>query len=141
MINAYAILFPVLALAAWTACILFLTGFRRFRAGAQGRVRVSAFRRGESDEVPEDVALPNRNYINLLELPVLFYVVCLMGYVTGTVTLATVALAWTYVALRVLHSVIHVTYNNVMHRFAAFAASNFVLLLLWILVGAVVLRA
>jgi len=54
---------------------------------------------------------------------------------------AAIALAWAYVALRVVHSLIHITYNHVLHRFLAFASSNFVLLALWILVGRAVFTA
>jgi len=41
-------------------------------------------------------------------------------------------LAWLYVASRIAHSLVHLTYNNVIHRLAAFSASNLVLLLLWV---------
>ena len=43
--------------------------------------------------------------------------------------------AWAYVLLRYAHSFIHVTYNQVMHRFAAFVASAVVLAFLWIRLG------
>jgi hypothetical protein len=45
---------------------------------------------------------------------------------------AGLALAWAYVACRALHSLIHLTYNNVFHRLAAFAAGYVVLLAIWI---------
>ena len=70
--------------------------------------------------------------MNLLELPVLFYVGCLAFYVTDTVDAAAVVLAWSYVALRAAHSSIHLRYNNVFHRLTAFAASNVVLVALWV---------
>jgi len=41
--------------------------------------------------------------------------------------------AWLYVALRVVHSVIHLTYNRVMHRLIPFAISNVVLIAYWLL--------
>ena len=41
------------------------------------------------------------------------------------------ALAWTYVGLRLVHSAIHVTYNRVRHRLVAFGASNVALIMLW----------
>jgi hypothetical protein len=44
-------------------------------------------------------------------------------------------LAWSYVALRVVHSLIHITYNRIVHRFAAFAMSNAALLAMWVLLG------
>jgi hypothetical protein len=86
--------------------------------------------------VPPAIALPNRAYMNLLELPLLFYVVCVIAYVTATTTSAVLTLAWLYVALRVLHTLIHLLYNNVLHRLIAFAASNFVLVAMWAVVGA-----
>jgi hypothetical protein len=82
--------------------------------------------------VPGAVSLPNRNFMNLLELPMLFYVVCVGLYITLSVDAAAVALAWLYFALRVLHSLVHLTYNNVFHRLGAYAASTLVLGLLWV---------
>ena len=41
-------------------------------------------------------------------------------------------MAWTYVGLRALHSLIHLTYNNVIHRLLTFGISNFVLAAVWI---------
>jgi len=52
--------------------------------------------------------------------------------VTKTADAVTLSLAWTYVALRVVHSVVHLTYNKVAHRLVFFAASNFVLTVVWI---------
>ena len=40
--------------------------------------------------------------------------------------------AWAYVGLRVLHTLVHVGYNNITHRFLVFGASVTALLLLWI---------
>jgi hypothetical protein len=126
------ILYPMLSLVALTLVVLLLIPYARFRAAARGEVTAADFRYGESTNVPGEVSLPNRNLMNLLELPVLFYVGCLAFYVTGAVDTSAVVLAWAYVALRAAHSVIHLTYNNVFHRLAAFAASNAVLLALWI---------
>lgn len=125
------ILLPVTALAGLTFVVLLLTAYVRFKAAFAGRVRARDFRYGESPDVPGDVSLPNRNLMNLLELPVLFYVACLCLYVTRTVDTAAVVLAWLYVALRGGHSLVHMTYNNVFHRLAVFAASNVVLFVLW----------
>lgn len=127
------ILLPVGALALLTFLVLLLVPVRRFRAAFAGQVGAGDFRYGESPRVPGDVSIPNRNYMNLLELPVLFYVVCVLNYVTGPiVSITTLSLAWIYVGFRGLHSVVHLTYNNVMHRLGIFAASNVVLAVLWI---------
>jgi hypothetical protein len=126
------ILWPIVALAALTFLVLLLIPAARFRAAARGQVNAGDFRYGESARVPGEVSLPNRNLMNLLELPVLFYVVCLAFYVTATVDARALYLAWAYVALRALHSLIHLTYNNVFHRLIAYAASNFALIALWV---------
>jgi hypothetical protein len=74
--------------------------------------------------------------MNLLEAPVLVYVVCLLLYVSATASLHAVYLAWAYVALRLVHSAIHLSYNKVLHRFLVFGASYAVLIALWVLAGA-----
>jgi len=71
------------------------------------------------------------NFRNLFEVPVLFYVLCIAIAVNGSSTPGFVAAAWAYVSLRALHSLIHVTYNRVMHRFLDYAASTLLLFGMW----------
>jgi hypothetical protein len=130
-ITNYSILWPVFALVFWTLCILALMGVMRLRAGLRGQVKARDLKAGATHFVPKRVRLPNRNYMNLLEAPVLFYVVCLVIYVTALPGSIAIVLAWLYVAIRVAHSLIHVTYNKVMHRLAVFVLSNFILIAMW----------
>jgi hypothetical protein len=127
-----AIFYPVAALVALTFAVGVRVYFARAGAAKARRVKIGDFRLGESPNVPADVALPNRNYMNLLEMPLLFYVACTVLFVLGEVDALGLVLAWSYVGFRVVHTVVHLTYNNVIHRLAAFAASNIVLLALWI---------
>jgi hypothetical protein len=126
-----AILYPVVALVALTFAVMVRMYRVRVGAARAGRVRVRDFKLGESADVPADVALPNRNFMNLLEMPMLFYVACIVFYVTAMVDVVALILAWLYVAARVAHSVVHLTYNNVLHRLTAFGASSVALLALW----------
>ena len=73
------------------------------------------------------------NLRNLFEIPVLFYTLCLALAVTGLGSALFVAGAWLYVGLRTGHSLIHITYNRVIHRFAVYLASTIVLFVLWAL--------
>lgn len=127
-----AILFPVIALATWTFAVLLFMAFRRCKALFAKQVTPADFRLGESARVPAELCLINRNLMNLLELPVLFYVVVLSLLVTRQVDGIVLWLAWTYVALRVLHSLVHMGYNHVLHRLVVFAAGNCVLGGLWL---------
>lgn len=127
-----SVLFPVMTLIGWTLLVLMLIPVRRFKAGGKGLVTGNDFKYGESSRVPGEVSLPNRNFMNLLEAPVLFYVVCILQYVTKAPVPYFVFGAWLYVALRVAHSLIHLSYNHIMHRLAAFAASNVVLIIMWL---------
>lgn len=133
MSSNLAIFGPVFVLAFWTFIVLNLVGISRIRANAKRQIKVEDFRLGESERVPERVRLTNRNYMNLLEIPILFYAVTIITYITGTSTPTMVGVAWAFVVLRLLHSFIHLTTNNVMHRLYAFAAGNTLLLVLWIL--------
>jgi hypothetical protein len=121
-----AIFWPTLALILVTFLVLVQVPIRRFRAAFAGRVTAADFKYGESGSVPADVALPNRMFMNLVEVPVLFYVVCLIYFVTAQVDANTMVMAWLYFALRMVHCFVYMTYNNVVHRFAVFATSNVV---------------
>jgi hypothetical protein len=72
------------------------------------------------------------NFRNLFEVPVLFYLLCVALVLTGGSTPGFVAAAWAYVALRSLHSLIHVTYNRVMHRFTVYVASTVLIFGMWV---------
>jgi hypothetical protein len=131
MISQDEIFAPMGALALLTFAVLLVIPVRRVGAARRGQVRPADFRYGESASVPPEVSIPNRNYMNLLEAPALFYPACLMYYVTHRVGPAAVAAAWAFVACRTVHSAIHLTYNNVLHRLAAFAIGNVALGVLW----------
>ncbi len=138
MTRAADLITPMAVLAIWTMLVLLRTGLGRLIAVRRGRVPPGAFQVGESPEVPDDVRIVNRSYMNLLEAPVLFYVACLVAIASQTIAPSVVTLAWIYVGLRLAHSIIHLTYNHVLHRLATFALSNFVLVALWL---GVLLRA
>jgi hypothetical protein len=56
-----------------------------------------------------------------------------MFFVTQTVTPVIAELAWAYVIFRLAQTLIHITYNNVIHRLTAFAVSTFILMALWLM--------
>jgi hypothetical protein len=71
------------------------------------------------------------NFRNLFETPVLFYAAMVFALCLQTKSHLLLVLAWLYVALRVIHSLIQCSYNKVMHRFYVFFASVWVVLAIW----------
>lgn len=132
--TPYPILLPVATLALWTLLVLLLVPIARFKAGAKGQVDFDDFKLGESSRVPAETRVPNRVFMNLLEVPVLFYLACLVAVITQQATHLQLILAWAFVALRVAHSLIYLSYNHVPHRLTAFAAANGVVAVMWVLI-------
>ena len=83
----------------------------------------------------------SNNLKNLFELPILFYTAILLSLLLLIQDGMLVVLAWGFVLLRVVHSAIHCTYNNVNHRFAAYALSSLCLLFIWIRLAAFILQS
>ena len=88
--------------------------------------------------LPEQVTRPANNLRNLLELPVVFYALCLYLYATESVDGVHVASAWLFLLLRAAHSAVHCTVNIMVLRFATYFAAA---LVLWFMLARVLLRA
>ena len=80
-------------------------------------------------------------YDSQFALPLLFYVLVILAWITKHADLIFVVMAWLFVLLRLLHAYIHTTSNHVPTRFRAFAAGMFVLLLMWIIFAVRILLA
>lgn len=126
-----ALIRPVVALVALTATVALLMGVYRNVAVIRGAASVRYFRTYTADSPAEWVERPARAYMNLLELPVLFYVVCLLMLTTGRFDSIQVSLAWVFVAARCAHAFIHIAFNYVPLRFAAFVAGIATLAVMW----------
>lgn len=81
--------------------------------------------------LPEAVQYPAYNLRNLVELPVLFYALCLALYATNAVDMTYVEMAWAFVGFRALHSLVHCTINVVKLRFTFYLLAS---LALWAMV-------
>ena len=130
------LLYPLLIQVALTFTVMFV--MYRQRVAEYRRKQLHPNRttpRTQAREVLVDSAKSSDNFQNQFEMPVLFYTAIILAITLLLQDVLLSALAWTYVTLRVLHSVVHVSYNNVMHRFYLFACSAFVLLLLWVRLG------
>jgi hypothetical protein len=126
------ILVPVVALVAWSLVMMVwlyvarLSAMRRAGISLKGRV---GSRGSQLDGVVDDnVQWKSHNYTHLMEQPTLFYAIAitlaLMDFGSGI----NYWLAWAYVILRVLHSLVQATVNIVRYRFLLFTLASFCLL-------------
>ena len=125
------IVFPVLALIGWTFVMwlwLYLTRIPAMRRARIDLVEVS--RTGAPLDLPPKVTRVADNYNHLHEQPTLFYALALSALALGAVDNLQVMLAWGYVGLRVVHSLIQATGNVIIVRFSVFMAASVVLLVL-----------
>jgi len=123
--NANVIFAPMGVLAGITFFVLLFVPAMRFARRGRTDEELSA-----TGDIPGGTSNPN--FADLLEMPVLFYVVCLMALAARRVDQTMLWLAWAYVAIRALHSAVHLTYDKRSHRAFLFAASNFVVLAMWV---------
>lgn len=126
-----ALVYPMLAMVILTFTVLMALFVARIRAVITKQISESQFLTYVGEE-PDSTVKLSRNFINLFEAPVLFYVVCLAGIQLGTTTAFFVGLAWAYVGLRVTHTCIHTGSNTLSLRITAYFGSWAVLLALWI---------
>ena len=118
----------LLTIVVWTYMYyLRLSYFRREKIDPQS----VATTREIINRIPDKLNTPSENLINLFELPVLFYAVCIYLYVTQHVDAVYVALAYCFLIFRVVHSAIHCTSNKVLHRFYVYVLSSFTL---WVII-------
>lgn len=123
---------PMIALFALTALVWLIMVIVRNLAVIRGYASIQYFADFKSD-VPADDRLerPARTFNNLMQVPTLFYVICILMLVTKETDDAQIMLAWTFVAFRCLHAIIYISVNWVPYRFATWASSCIVLGVIW----------
>ena len=122
---------PILALVGWTFVMWFWMYATRIPAMQRAQVDVAELSRtGKKLELPPEVARVADNYNHLHEQPTIFYALALTTHLAGAADGVAVALAWTYVASRVVHSLVQATKNVIPVRFAVFTFGSFVLMAL-----------
>jgi len=122
---------PVLALVAWTFVMWFWMYVTRIPAMQRAKIDMEELRRtGAKLALPPDVARVADNYNHLHEQPTLFYALALATQMAGAADATAVALAWAYVASRVVHSLVQATVNVIPVRFTVFVVGSLVLMAL-----------
>jgi len=127
------ILAPAAVLILWSMVVLFWMGSTRLPAFSRSGLDLTKAEPGAryqdvEDQLPAKVSWASHNYTHLMEQPTLFYAVVGVLALAGEGTGVNLILAWSYVGLRIVHSVWQVFVNRIPVRFGLFALSSFCLL-------------
>jgi hypothetical protein len=116
---------PVVALVIWTMIMLIWLYVTRIPAMQKAKLKPNEATKASMEALPS--ANVANNYNHLMEQPTLFYAICFALHFMGQTQEINIGLAWLYVVLRVLHSLIQATVNVIMIRWLVFMAASLVL--------------
>ena len=134
MTTVSPILQPMAVLAGWTMLMWLWMYATRIPAMGAAKIDSKSLVGGTGKDLdgklPEKIQWIAHNYNHLHEAPTVFYAVALALALIGQGDGLNAKLAWAYVALRVVHSLVQATVNRVMIRFLLFALSSLTLIAL-----------
>jgi hypothetical protein len=130
--SLQTILLPLFVEVILTFVLLYWMAVLRGRAFRSGAVRAEDIALREPNWPKQATQVAN-SYASQFELPVLFYVLTILAYLTHKAGIVFVVLAWIFVIFRLLHAFVHVTSNKVSVRGPLFGLSAVVLAVMWII--------
>lgn len=129
----FAILWPTFALVVLIVIVWFWLFVERMRHIRSNPPRPEDFATGEAAlRYFQPVEMPANNLRNLFEMPVLYFAIVPLLMITHQANHVQVALAWTFVILRVVHSFIHIVVRKVEIRAAVYWLGSAALMAMWI---------
>ncbi|MBY0581344.1 MAG: MAPEG family protein [Sphingomonas sp.] len=134
MIDHSPILAPVVALVAWSLCMWVWMYATRIPAMQKAQIDTINLVGGAGADlkaiIPPKSQWPADNYNHLHEQPTVFYAIALTHALIGTGNGVNLWIAWAYVGIRVVHSIVQSTVNRVIVRFSLFSLSTLCLIAL-----------
>jgi hypothetical protein len=125
---------PAMVLVLWSLVMLAWLALTRLPALSKAGVDLGAVVGGRGVDlegvIPDRVNWKAHNYAHLMEQPTIFYPTIVILALAGADTPTNVALAWAYVAIRIVHSLVQALWNRVSVRFGLFALSTIALVAL-----------
>ena len=107
-----------------TFVIVFFTLRIRLASVRRGEVSLSYYSMFQCEEIPDLVIKTSRKLANLFTVPVLFYAAGILYAALEMSDSVPVTMVWLFVIARLIHTGIHLSYNNVMHRLVVFGVGN-----------------
>lgn len=121
---------PVVVLAAWSLVMLIWLYATRIPAMQAGKIKPGSATKAQMEAMPAWATNPANNYNHLMEQPTIFYAICLALELLDQASDINIGLAWLYVVIRVVHSLVQATVNIIIIRFLIFSAGSIVLMML-----------
>jgi hypothetical protein len=133
MTDKIAILYPSIVMALMTLALILAMGMRRLAAIRKHQLSIKYYRTySDGPGEPESLRQHSRHVQNHFEVPPLFHLAVWGSFLAGEVGSLAMGAAWFFVATRGLHTVIHLSYNNVTHRFLVYGMGVLTVLFLWV---------
>jgi hypothetical protein len=129
--SAHDLIRPVIALVLLTGVVWLLMGLVRNAAVIRGAATLRYFQTYTAEAPAEWIERPARTFMNLLEVPILFYVVVLLMLQTQRFDATQAALSWFFVVTRFVHAAVYITLNYVPLRFVCYLAGCITLGVIW----------
>ena len=131
-VSENALIAPMGALVGLTALVWLAMVVVRNTAVMRGRISPKQYVHYSGSAFDERIERPARAFNNLFQVPMLFYVACLLMLVTRRVDVAQVGLAWVFVSMRVVHAGVYIGWNHLPSRFATWVAGCITLGVIWV---------
>jgi hypothetical protein len=126
------IILAMFAQVTLSLVVMIIMGRRRITAAKNKELTLSDFATMRLDNANDNVRVADRNFINQFEIPVLFYVGCLLALHLNSASLPVAILACLFVVLRIAHTLIHLGSNSVKVRFNVFLLGCLCVFAIWL---------
>ncbi|AIY66500.1 MAPEG family protein [Pseudoalteromonas piratica] len=126
-------IYAMFAMVVLTFIVGIVAVVTRVKSVKNGSVKIKYYRTMGGQEVPEQLTKSTRCFNNMFEVPVLFYVVSTLFVILKTNNELALLLAWVFVGFRVAQAIVHLTYNNVLHRMLTFWGAVISVLSMWVI--------
>ena len=129
--DTAALIVPTATLVCLTLAVSISLVIYRFCLVRRGLVHSGYFKLNKGGKPPKRHQALEHNYSNLFEVPILFYTIVAIAIATQHIDQFLVLLAWLFVGFRFAHTLIHVIYNNIIHRLFVFFAAYVTVGIMW----------
>ncbi len=129
--NSMALMHPTAILLVLTFAVGISLVIYRFSLVRGGQINPGYFKLYRGGKPPARHEALEHNYSNLFEVPVLYYFAVAVAIATQNIDATLVMLAWIFVSLRIAHTLVHVLYNNVIHRLIVFFSGVVTVGVMW----------